>query len=476
LATSKSSLLLRSCDSENFGFQYLEAPVEAPFLKLSTKVGELGVWGLRIVSKTPKKQMLVEIPSEGGIGLPYNAIHADHKNVESLLSLINPQKEEPQEAPIDKVIISLDSSAFLIELGKGNKKIEDIATRRLMDADKYTPYYQHYFLNKPHINYFAESSTRVGPVLVSLEFVQKEAQKHAYTENEVKMRALVRTKFEDEWVFIPVLKTGKKRALAKAIESQCRNGQKLGGLKLKKVTHPDAAKTLGNMEQKLLQTAYKFGVLYARPGQSEEEDMFANVTTSPEYDEFLEFLGDKIVLQGWEGYRGGLDVKSNTTGTNSVFTTHCGFDVMFHVSTLLPYFPQDKQQLERKRHLGNDVCVIIFKDSDEPFAPDTIKSEFNHVFAVITPHKGSDDQTSHYRVAFAYKGGVGMANPLLPNPAVFAKTKPFREFLLTKLINSERSSMYAPNFVNKIAKTKELQMLDAIQTFKEGYSSLRRIN
>ena len=31
---------------------------------------------------------------------------------------------------------------------------------------------------------------------------------------------------------------------------------------------------------------------------------------SPEYEEFLEFLGEKIQLKGWDKYRGGLDVKS----------------------------------------------------------------------------------------------------------------------------------------------------------------------
>jgi RAP1 GTPase activating protein 1 len=68
---------------------------------------------------------------------------------------------------------------------------------------------------------------------------------------------------------------------------------------------------------------------------------------------------------------------ADTTGTTSVYTTHVGYEIMFHVSTLLPYNAKDKQQLERKRHLGNDVVVIVFKDSDEPFAPNTVKSEFN---------------------------------------------------------------------------------------------------
>jgi hypothetical protein len=34
-------------------------------------------------------------------------------------------------------------------------------------------------------------------------------------------------------------------------------------------------------------------------------------------------------------------------------------------------------QLERKRHLGNDIVVIIFVDGTTPFSPSLLKSEFN---------------------------------------------------------------------------------------------------
>ena len=33
---------------------------------------------------------------------------------------------------------------------------------------------------------------------------------------------------------------------------------------------------------------------------------------SPAFDEFLRLLGDRIKLEGWARYRGGLDVKSAT--------------------------------------------------------------------------------------------------------------------------------------------------------------------
>jgi len=60
---------------------------------------------------------------------------------------------------------------------------------------------------------------------------------------------------------------------------------------------------------------------------------------------------------------------------------------MYHVSTLLPHYEADAQQLEKKRHIGNDIVVIIFQEGDTPFDPTKIKSVFNHVFIVIRPIK-----------------------------------------------------------------------------------------
>lgn len=100
--------------------------------------------------------------------------------------------------------------------------------------------------------------------------------------------------------------------------------------------------------------------------------------TCPAFETFLDCLGTRIPLKGFQGYAGGLDTKTDTTGTHSVHTTHQGFEVMFHVSTMLPYFPKDEQQVERKRHLGNDVVVIIFKESaDDSFSPQNMASQFN---------------------------------------------------------------------------------------------------
>jgi hypothetical protein len=41
--------------------------------------------------------------------------------------------------------------------------------------------------------------------------------------------------------------------------------------------------------------------------------------TSPEFEAFLNFLGSRIELQGWTGYRGDLDVKGIALGESVLF-------------------------------------------------------------------------------------------------------------------------------------------------------------
>lgn len=67
--------------------------------------------------------------------------------------------------------------------------------------------------------------------------------------------------------------------------------------------------------------------------------------SSPALDEFLDFLGQRVRLKGFENYKGGLDTKGDTTGEHSVYTEYHSHEVMFHVSTMLPFTPNNRQQV-----------------------------------------------------------------------------------------------------------------------------------
>jgi hypothetical protein len=42
-------------------------------------------------------------------------------------------------------------------------------------------------------------------------------------------------------------------------------------------------------------------------------------SASPAFDEFLDFLGQRVRLKGFDQYKGGLDTRGDTTGTHSVY-------------------------------------------------------------------------------------------------------------------------------------------------------------
>ena len=80
-----------------------------------------------------------------------------------------------------------------------------------------------------------------------------------------------------------------------------------------------------------------------------------------------------------------ISITANNTGSQSIYTKWQGYEIMFHVATMLPFRAEDQQQLERKRHIGNDIVIIIFQDNATPFDITSIPSHQNHVVALIHP-------------------------------------------------------------------------------------------
>lgn len=117
------------------------------------------------------------------------------------------------------------------------------------------------------------------------------------------------------------------------------------------VKDSDVSSVLINMEDRMLIKHYCFGVLYTKAGQKKEEEMFGNSCvsapcvilahhvsnshfftsvcllltpfcfrsvpedddTSRPYKEFLNFLGDRVKLEGFPGPKCGLDTKSTAS-------------------------------------------------------------------------------------------------------------------------------------------------------------------
>ncbi|XP_054709385.1 rap1 GTPase-activating protein 1-like [Uloborus diversus] len=220
------------------------------------------------------------------------------------------------------------------------------------------------------------------------------------------------------------------------------------------VFFPKASDLIMAFDEHVLVNKLKFGVIYQKAGQTTEEEMFGNEFHSPAMEEFLQFLGEKIELKGFTGFRGGLDTHDGLTGDHAFYTWFQNVEIMFHVSTLLPYSSTDPQQLQRKRHIGNDVVAVIFQDENTPFMPTMIASHFLHTFIVVQAIDPLTPNT-RYKISVTFREDVPYFGPQLPNPAIFTKSEDFRSFFLTKLINAETASLKAKKFASLERRTRD---------------------
>lgn len=103
--------------------------------------------------------------------------------------------------------------------------------------------------------------------------------------------------------------------------------------------------TLAKIDDNEIVSSHKMGLIYVREGQKDEDEIFSNVETSKDFQQFCYFMGEKIELLNWNKYRGGLDVKHSSTGEYSLYTQYQNIELMFHVAPLLPNHLEDSQRV-----------------------------------------------------------------------------------------------------------------------------------
>jgi len=403
-----------------------------------------------------------------------------------------------------------------------------------LDDDGYIPYFETYFYNSEFTTWWGVDE-KFGPILVSMvkvatptmdvegsltpvENEDLETQLHSSAETALLTnsggfgagailrrlgeratgskqgggplalyRVLTQSKKGEKQIFI---RSGEKspeiiRALKVALGVQCHFGEDvcLNDVKFKRAKDIDLREDLLHLEKKWISTDYKFGILYAKKGDNENQ-MFSTQAheVSPEFNKFLNLMGERVTLNGFKGYAGGLDTKADTTGLESIYTEFKNQRIMFHVSTLLPFYPRDEQQVERKRHLGNDIIVAVFAEPGAQFDPSLMRTHFNHVYCVVSVDKEAsppavsfenenkqEDQpetSCRVRIEVAVKHGVRPFAPPLPNPTQthFNLDNNLREFLLSKLVNGERTALKSPAFATKLEKTRKVFIEQLIDT------------
>ncbi|XP_041130590.1 rap1 GTPase-activating protein 1-like isoform X15 [Polyodon spathula] len=310
--------------------------------------------------------------------------------------------------------------------------------------------FRKHFLGKEHFNFYSTDST-LGHLVFSMKYDVIGDQEH--------LRLLLRTKLKTYHDVIPISCLTEFPNVVQMAKLICED---VNVDRFYPVLYPKASRLIVTFDEHVISNNFKFGVIYQKFGQTSEEELFGNSEESPAFVEFLELLGQKIELHDFKGFRGGLDVAHGQTGTESVYYNFRNKEIMFHVSTKLPYTEGDTQQLQRKRHIGNDIVAIVFQDESTPFVPDMIASNFLHAYVVVQVVNPCSENTL-YKVSVTARDDVPFFGPALPNPAIFKKGPEFHEFLLTKLINAEYACYKAEKFakLERVIRSRS-QSMDAM--------------
>ncbi|XP_069431149.1 rap1 GTPase-activating protein 1 isoform X5 [Ovis canadensis] len=328
--------------------------------------------------------------------------------------------------------------------------LQSPTTKVKLECNHTARLYRKHFLGKEHFNYYSLDAA-LGHLVFSLKYDVIGDQEH--------LRLLLRTKCRTYHDVIPISCLTEFPNVVQMAKLVCED---VNVDRFYPVLYPKASRLIVTFDEHVISNNFKFGVIYQKLGQTSEEELFSTNEESPAFVEFLEFLGQKVKLQDFKGFRGGLDVTHGQTGTESVYCNFRNKEIMFHVSTKLPYTEGDTQQLQRKRHIGNDIVAVVFQDENTPFVPDMIASNFLHAYVVVQAEGGGPDGPL-YKVSVTARDDVPFFGPPLPDPAVFRKGPEFQEFLLTKLINAE----YACYKAEKFAKLEERTRAALLETLYE---------
>ncbi|KAM9971310.1 hypothetical protein ACTFIW_011287 [Dictyostelium discoideum] len=395
------------------------------------------------------------------------------------------------EEPIDSDFI-LPCKGYKID--SGNSRCQQVNYDELIvlytDEDEY--HYCDDFCSLEHFNFLGVNKNQPdNPMCISV-VVQHDTNELLY---------IIRTGEKDEKYRLS-LPYGKKEISSKDMLKMIKKSRfnQMSNFKLKEVKsdqNQQFIKQLIQFEAKNIHKTFKFGVLYCSENQgTDENELYSNSSTSDEFQEFLRILGDRVQLQGWTKYRGGLDIKDNTTGTHSIYKKWRDFEIMYHVAPMIPCRAADEQSVERKRHLGNDIVLIIYKEGNTKlFDPSIIKSNFNHIFAVVQKvdpipnvdgaavinlgnsfnnnnNSNSDSNLPtttinsnnlpiitnvNYKISIGCKEEVQNFGPAFPKNHIFSTStgENLTDFLLTRLINGERATLKSPVFAQKLKRTRK---------------------
>ena len=249
---------------------------------------------------------------------------------------------------------------------------------------------------------------------------------------------------------IPIPNKVKARRILEALD-----GWKTDETELECISTRKCTERILRIDSALHLDRFKFGLAFLDRFDTSEFQMLGNTEPdlSKSFHQFVGKLGQKIVLLGWQGFAGGLDVSEQLTGRYALYRESNGNEAIFHVTPWLPCKQEDN--IERKRHFGNDTVVIIFSESLYAFEMATLKSRQTQVVFFVR----FINRLRQYQVYVFSKQPITLARD---NPFYLAEGDDFSE-LFELLMEAERSCYRNEPLKEKINMMRDYYLREMLQ-------------
>lgn len=130
---------------------------------------------------------------------------------------------------------------------------------------------------------------------------------------------------------------------------------------------------------------YRIAVLHVDQKQQTQREIMHNTKITPTFLEFLHSMGWKVDLHRHRSngcFMGGLDPGVHQS---MLYYGSSVREVSFHVVPWMPVKENDGQQIDRKRHVGNDSVHIVWCDNPKGYDVSTFVSMVTDIVIVLIP-------------------------------------------------------------------------------------------
>lgn len=178
------------------------------------------------------------------------------------------------------------------------------------------------------------------------------------------------------------------------------------------VEDPITLRALLTLDRTPMVDFHKVGIVYMSPGQTTETQILGNRSGSRLYQHFLSGIGRLQRLKGRSDvYLGGLDTENDVDGQYALVWSDELTQVVFHTTTMIPNTTTDAYFDLKKRHIGNNHVNVFFDESGQPFNFNVIRSQFNFLNIVVSPHTvrgpySASQPTRFFKVKTYRRAGV----------------------------------------------------------------------